>query len=190
MLENDGIAVPVPAVTDLFLYLCAHAGINHPEERSLLRYHDLALLMRQKQEDLEWDTLLEQAGQVGVVLPLRAVLARLDAIWPTIVPGHVVQRLAGLAVSRRERWLYSWQVEHTHDAWSELVLQVATLPGLRRKVCCLMETAFPSPAYLRQRYGLGHDSPWYSGYLHRAAVAARQVRGHLRGQRSKGRDVA
>jgi hypothetical protein len=179
-LSSAGCSVPVPAATDLLLYLCVHMGINHHGERGLLRFHDLALIVHDTRTVLDWDSFIGQTAQAGVTLYVCAVIAQLNGIWPGAVPGAVVERLAALQIDRRARWLYSWQVVHKHDAWSGLVLKVATLPGIRRKLGFLLETAFPSAAYLRQRYGLASEAPWYAGYVKRARIACGQALAHVR----------
>jgi hypothetical protein len=176
---GEGVFLPVPRPTDLLVHLCVHQGINHHGQSDLFRFYDIALLLHEMGTEIDWRAVIEQAAGAGVVLPLRVTLQCLEEIWPGTVPGEAMQALVALPVSRGERWVYSWAVDHAHNAGSDIVLKLATLPGLRCRLLCLLQMAFPSPAYMRRRYGLGPQTPWFAGYLRRAAIGVQQMRGHL-----------
>jgi hypothetical protein len=164
----------MPAPEDHLVYLSGHQVLQHGREHGLLRYVDLALLISRAGEALDWSQVIGRAADWRLVIPLQQALARLHELWPGGVPADAAAELGRMQPTGSELRLVRWAVDHPTPAWNTL-LAVVTLPGLRRRAGYLLEQMFPSPAYMRGRYGPQRPGLWPLAYLRRAGTGL----GHL-----------
>ncbi|MFQ5813737.1 MAG: nucleotidyltransferase family protein [Anaerolineae bacterium] len=175
-----GVEALVPAPEDHLVYLCGHLALHHRYSPALFRYHDMAVLIHHTGDVLDWDAVVQRAVDWRLVIPLQRTLARLGELWPETVPAGVAQEVAGLQPTRAERWIHEWVVGRPPNPTSDALLSLATMPGLGRRVRFVLEQAFPSPAYMRQRYCPQRPGLWPLAYLQRASLGLQYLLRRLR----------
>ena len=85
------------------LHLCGHLALHHAGQSDLLWLHDVAELLQQTAQTLDWELVLAQAQACDLVLSLRQTLARVVAMWQAPAPEGALARLASPAgVPRRK----------------------------------------------------------------------------------------
>ncbi len=138
------------------LYAAAHAMLQHGGEIAPLRwFYDLDLLIRHYRDRLDWELLLSQARKFEWGSALEAALAQTVAYFATPVPDPVRAALVGSPDRHRELVALKQQRPPTH-----ILLEGQKLMslGLYGRIRLILALAFPSPAYMRWRYGL--DNAW------------------------------
>jgi len=175
-----GPGARVPAPEDHLVYLCGHLALHHQYDLALLRLVDIALLIQRAGKALDWGQTLDRAVDWRLVIPVQHTLDRLERLWPGTIPSHVALRLARLQPHGSERRVYHWVVGHPRTPASDTLLALGTLPGLARRARFLLEVAFPSPAYMRQRYRPRHPGFWPLTYWQRAGLALQYLLRRLR----------
>jgi hypothetical protein len=178
-VEVAGVAALVPAPEDHLVYLCGHLALHHRHDPALLRYCDIAMLLQHTGEALDWDAVVQRAVDWRLVISLQRTLARLEELWPGMMPASIIQEIAALQPMRIERWIHKWVDEPRDDHIPNVVPALVTMPGAMRRVGFLLEALFPSPAYMRQEY-----CPQYSGlsprvYLHHVGLGLRYLLSRL-----------
>jgi hypothetical protein len=149
----------------MLLHLCGHAILHHRGER-LLWLYDVALLLRQSPA-LDWGQVQEQARAQHVVLPLQAVLSWLVAQrWVDLPPGQAEQ-IESLRASAQERRLYRTMTDPGGAPAARVASDVRGLSGWRERLAFVATQFFPSPAYMRRRYGVRHAALLPLAYLGR-----------------------
>jgi hypothetical protein len=134
------------------LYLAAHAMLKHGSRSAPLRwFYDLDLLVRFYSADINWDLILRQARLFQWSSSLYAALAQTHDYFNTRVPEQVLSTLS-----------------ESRDRHGELILAKGNVPSTRvleerqglmerkwfGKIIVIFGLLFPSPAYMRWRYGL------------------------------------
>jgi hypothetical protein len=175
-----GVEALLPSPEDHLIYLCGHLALHHQYDPALMRYYDMAAVLHSAGERLDWDTVLQRAGDWRLVIAVQRTLTRLEELWPGTVPGEAGRAIRRLQPTRAERAVHHWVAERPRTPTLNTLLSVATLPGLERKARFVLEAAFPSPAYMRQRYCPGHPGRWPLAYLLRLGWAARYLVQRLR----------
>ena len=166
-----GSGARMPAPEDHLVYLCGHLALHHEREPALLRYVDIALLIRYAGEALDWEQVVQRTADWRLVIPLQRTLAALEDLWPGVVPSAVAAQVARLQAGAPERRLHAWLAGHGRTPAFTVLLALATLPGLGRRAGYLLEQAFPSPAYMRRRYCPERPGLWPLMYLRRVGLA-------------------
>lgn len=172
---SDGVATSLPSTEDHLLCLCAHLSIHERYDPNLLRYCDLAAIIYDQNRALDWDTVLRRAVGWRLVIPLQRTLTKLNQIWPGMVPSGVVQIAAEQTPSRFERRMHRWVIDRPRTLSIDVLLSVLTTPRLDYKVRQFLEQAFPSPAYMRQRYNPRPSFLWPLSYLYRAGTIVKDL---------------
>ena len=177
-----GLALPAecwgalaPAAEDHVVYLCGHLALHHRYEPALMRYLDIALLVHRAGGTVDWPSVAARAADWRLVIPVQRTLARVEQTWPGVVPPAASAQVAQLRATRAERWVHDWVLEHDRTPASDMLLALATLPGLGRRARMLLELAIPSPDYMRQRYCPDHPGAWPLAYLRRGGLALRYL---------------
>jgi len=139
------------ASDDLLLYLLAYSVI-HRGHLSPSFFTDLRLLI--EKEPLHWPTIVEQAIQHHLKVPLYHGLRQLALSKPPIaIPSSVIQQLApATAAEQALEFLFRRLV--TTQPLPELghfLLWITQPPG--RRLAWLHRTLFPSSLFLLYRYG-------------------------------------
>lgn len=156
------------------LHLCAHLCLHHFGE-GLLWQNDVAELLARCAEGFDWDLLLGKAVEVQLARALQIVLPVAAADFGAPVPPEVLRRLPALPVSDPERLTFQ-RLMDPHQSGARLTLNfLLGLPGWREKLRYALTSAFPSPAYMRQRYRIPHPLllPFYYPYRWITGLARR-----------------
>ncbi|MEE8593302.1 MAG: nucleotidyltransferase family protein [Candidatus Bipolaricaulota bacterium] len=134
-----GLSTHVLSPSDTLLHVCGHALC--PESRASLRWVTDAWSIAVKCADLDWDAFLEAAARTNLALPLDVMLTylatHLDAPIPDLVLCSLTREATHLGVHGRYHGLRN----ATRD-W-------------RSRAFLLRWRLFPSPSYLRWKYGVG-----------------------------------
>jgi len=165
----------IPTPEDHFIFLCSHLALHERYSDDLLRYCDLAALIYHAGDALSWGKVIQQAVDWQLVLPLQRALLRLEELWPNTAPALVGQEIEGLQPTSTEKQIHRWVVERKQNPTSDALLFVATTEGIRRKIRLFLELAFPSPAYMRQRYDLPATRLWPLAYFQRIGLMFRSL---------------
>jgi hypothetical protein len=138
------------APEDNFVYLCAHLGLHHQYEPRLFRYVDL---LRLACRGLDWTAVRVRAVRWKLALPLQRCIEQLEMLWPGCLDANERAACAALPVTGAESRLHAWSAGREPTAFSHLVVYLIAQPGWGERLAYLLQTAFPGPGYLRQRYG-------------------------------------
>lgn len=167
------------------LYAAAHAMLQHGGETAPLRwFRDLDLLIRHYRDRLDWELLLSQARKFEWGSALEAALAQTVAYFATPVPEGVRAALAASPDHYRDLVAMKQERPATHILLEGRKLLSLNAYGRFRLALAL---AFPTPAYMRWRYGLDTSRAlplWYvlrwwgifKDALRTLAVLAQKVR--------------
>lgn len=156
-LVKTGIGMRFGAVLMLspeaqLLYAASHAMLQHGGQRSPLRwFYDIDQLIRQFQVRLDWNLLLKQAKIFEWGSALAAAIEQTREYFGTPIPAEVLSSLAVLT-DRHQAFVRQKQIQPaTHTLLEYQKFQTLDWNGRFRFVLAL---AFPTPAYMRWRYGL------------------------------------
>ena len=170
-----GVETHIPSAEDHLLCLCAHLAFHERYANDLLRYCDLAAIIHAAGENFDWETVFRQAAGWQMVIPLQRILVRLESFWPRTVPTSVVQEVDRLAPSLSEKQIHRWVLDRQRNPTADVLLYVASTPGILRKFGLFLEQIFPSPVYMRQRYNLRHAILWPLAYPWRAGLIIKNL---------------
>ena len=156
---------------DALLVACIHGPAHHDEkDRPLIWTYDVYLLA-EALSGPEWEDLVRCAEERGIRKLCLAALLESRECYGTRVPESAIRALSGATGERSARLL---DPRRRDFLWEDL----ASLDGWTNKLRFLQEAAFPSPAYLRERYSI--ESHWMlpALYVHRGLSGIiRRVRG-------------
>ncbi len=153
---------------DQVMYLCAHLVLHHGEHRlRLLWLCDIAEVIVQTGEKLDWAALLERAQAYNLLLPLQSVLPQLADAWQVPIPPAALERLREARPSPAERRLHNRLASHRRSVARRFWENLAGRPTWTERLRFAWSNLFPSPAYMRERYAIHHPLllPFY--YLYR-----------------------
>lgn len=175
-LDVAGINILELSFEDQIVYGCAHLALHHRYTHALYSYYELAALIRQAGPNPDWDAILVRARDWRCIIPLQRVLARLEKLWPGLVPAVALQQVRLLRPVFKERFV-NWWIEKTRGRPSfDHPLFWITMPGLLRRLEVILKDAFPSPAYMRKRYGPPPAGLWPVLYFQRFFQAFRLMK--------------
>lgn len=139
------------------LHLCAHLVLHHGgNEPRLLWLHDVAEVVVRYRGAVDWAALLSQARAGDLLAPLQRVLPRVAHGWQAPVPPAVLEELAQMSPSRAEARLIARLDAGHRPAGRRLWDDLADTPSWGRRLRMAWVHLFPTAAYMRRRYGIGH----------------------------------
>ena len=174
-LPVAGVDVSALSAEDHLVYDCAHLALHHEYDQALFRYYEMASLLLRAGPTFDWSAVVRRASAWQLVLPVQRLLSHLETLWPGTVPTQALAEISALQSTLAERWVHYWVVDQKRSRTARVMFDWLTMPGLRARMGYLLETAFPSPTYMRQRYGPAPGGLWPLLYLRRAAIAVRYV---------------
>jgi hypothetical protein len=174
-LQVTGVDVHALSAEDQVLHACGHLALHHNYDTALFRYYEMASVILQAGSAFDWDAVAARAVAWRLVLPVQRVLSRLATIWSGIVPVQALETMLALQPTTPERWVHGWLVKERDNLALKVVLSWLTLPGLGRRWRFLLETTFPSRAFLEQRYGPAPGGVWPLLHLRRVAAAIKYL---------------
>ncbi|MBI5296406.1 MAG: nucleotidyltransferase family protein [Chloroflexi bacterium] len=143
------------------LYAAAHAMLQHGGHKVPLRWeYDIDQLVRSYADRLDWRLLLSQARAFAWTSALREALSSARENFDTPIPRDVENQLVQ-TTDRHARLVAEKQIRPaTHIHRERLKWLSLNWMGRLQMLAALV---FPSPAYMRWRYGFqGHwRLPWY-----------------------------
>lgn len=172
---------PLPGGADFFglapeahlLYLCAHAEIVHGEADFLLqRYFDLHRLVISTPE-LDWGVVVERAADFGWTYAVERALQVTQRFFGTPLSSSVLDDLR-CARPAHENMARVTRRQEAVDAGERLLRRWDGLDWSAR-LRLAVGSFFPSPAYMRRRYGLGAGWQVALAYPYRWASALARV---------------
>lgn len=152
-LQLAGRQVLQPALADFLPYAFGHLALHHEYDPALLRDYEYLHLMRAAGPNLDWNQVIQKACDWRLVLPLQTMLPRLASLSPGAIPETVLAQAAALPASRAENRYHDLVVRQRTNYSLRALLAWWSLPGLLPRLGFLLETALPSPTYMRRRYG-------------------------------------
>ena len=179
-------AVPVPALgshalspcaSDALLLACVHRVAHHAGEADALWDFDIHLVAASLGVD-EASTFVTAVASSGVRAVAASTIAGAQARFGTRLPPPMVPLLE-FAADRREPT--SMFLEPGRRQVDVLSSDLAALHGWRARARLLLQHLFPSPAYMRAKYGLRSQALLPLAYARRIVAG---VPRWLRSQRS------
>ena len=151
------------------LIACLHRTAHHGTSDRLVWLYDIHLLAAMLSVG-EWDVVVARAGETGLAPVVAAGLAHAAAQLGTVLPPGVLARLHdGSAEPDPDVLMFlAGEPSRIHIAASDW----RRIHGLRRRLQFLREHLFPSPNYIRHRYGVSASAALPFLYAHRAVTGA------------------
>lgn len=175
------VAGDIPALAlapaDLLLHLCAHNFFHH-QGRLLRADVDVAFVASHYGPELDWETVVETAVDLDLLLGVRQSLARAAGLWFAPIPRPVLARLEALRPRARERAMLAGQ----RGEFLKLLRTLATLPTLGHRADFVKGQLFPSRDYLAWRYDVPVSSPAPVAYARRYGSGLRGLVSELFGR--------
>lgn len=150
----DGLSVPVFQREAQLLHLCGHLALHHSHHRQLLWMHDIAALLHQESQHMDWERLLALAAASDLVLSVRSTLARVCSLWTLPIPEEVLHRLGAMPVSRQEESSFLSRTAPKRPVVQRFWTDLLALPAWRERWRFALGHLFPTASYMRQRYGV------------------------------------
>ncbi len=88
-----GVPVRVPDTTDLLFFTCFHSR-KRDAQASCRWVVDALTLIQRVDPPIDWDALLDRAGDAGLLLPIRDTLSYLQREFDAAIPADVLWRAA------------------------------------------------------------------------------------------------
>jgi hypothetical protein len=168
MIQVAGVVTRSLAIEDMLIYSSVHMA-HHGYRATISRYFDMAVLVKQAGTGLDWAELLGRASAWRVRPPLVRMLRKIEKMWPGVLPIGVLPAVEQLRPGWRERWT-DWGLREIKNFEARsILLTVLNTPGLGWRLRFILETAFPSPDYLRHYFGSAAGKLWPLLYLRRLA---------------------
>lgn len=155
-----------------FLYLCAHALLQHGDEtRYLLRFLDLHRLLTHS--PITWETIVDQAVALGWTTAAARALRTTHDYFQTAIPDDVLNALHArrpahedsTRVARLSGGGSRWQ--HVRDRLEKM--------SPRERMIYLLRVAIPGTAYMRERYRVPTGQAVWPYYVYRWFDQARDI---------------
>jgi hypothetical protein len=154
-VQVDGAGALTLGPEPLLLHLCAHLALHH-RGQGLRWLHDIAEVLHFFESRLDWELLLAKAVEYDLVLPLQQIVPRVVEGWGAPAPAGALERLRRLEPSPEEVRVFKWLTADERPVAQRFWADLASTPGWSQRLRYGLGNLFPSPAYMRQRYGVRH----------------------------------
>lgn len=164
-----GIETSTLCHADLLLHLCLHL-LHKGTQAPLLWYYEIDRLIRQNKDSLNWNTVVDQAREMGLAGLIAEVLATIAYHFHSPMPRSILNRLrtpSRNGALRSPAPVREWMLTHSSLNGREEFALLCSLPGLRSKLAYAAALLFPSPRYMAQRYALSGPLDLPRAYLGR-----------------------
>lgn len=149
----DNVSAQMLGPEAQILHLCAHLLLHHGGS-DLLWHNDVVQVIRFYDSRIGWDELLTRGEALGLGLALRTILRAVVDEWGAPIPIHIVGKLSELSVSPTEARLVRALTTPGRSPAKRLWSDLMSLPGWQQRLSFALINLFPSPEYMRQRYGI------------------------------------
>jgi hypothetical protein len=153
------------------LYLSAHLALHH-RLHGLRWFLDLALLLHQHQETLDWDKVIASAQAFELLQAVQATLDRLADYWPSLPLDGPKEQLHQLKPTPFERRLFRLLTAEPRTPFLDFYTDILSLPDRRARIRFVLFNIFPQPAYMTHRYGAQQAWQLPYWYLYRLGEGA------------------
>jgi len=137
---------------------------------SLLQHYEIAAILLQSGQALNWGAVFSRASTLRVVIPLQRILSTVATLWPAVIAPRTMETLAEQKPSRTEHWV-DGRLESVENKETIIgILAWFTTAGVLRRFRYILETLIPSPAYLKKYFGPAPLGLWPLLYLWRVAA--------------------
>ncbi len=157
------------------IYLSGHLMLSHGEARSqLLWFYDLHLILQKWSERIDWDLLVERAGELEWAPVVSAALEGVQKRFGSRIPEGVLEQLDGLKQERAAELvkMRSQEIFLDRAVGRLLVLQTKDWPGRAKMLWAFL---FPSPEYIHQHHNPRPSWLWPLYYPYRWGYMLRDV---------------
>ncbi|MBN1304050.1 MAG: nucleotidyltransferase family protein [Anaerolineales bacterium] len=172
-----GVDVLALSPEDDLVYACAHLGLHHGYDQRLFRYYEMARLVLEARESLDWEAVLLRAEAWQIILPVQTILHRLEALWPGLAPQSVLAASAQMIPGRLETFTAAWNWLTKGRPIFDHPLVWITYPDWRQRPLILLQDLFPGRGYMLWRYGPAPGGFWPLLYFVRLFRAVLKIFG-------------
>jgi len=147
------VSVLEMSVDDQIVYYCAHVVIQHHSEHSLLRYYEIAAVIRELNSILDWQKVEKYAKGWKLILPLQTVTKKVEEFWPGAVPAFVINSIKKTKPALSEEFIHKWYEITSNNPSFEHLLTWLTMSGIKRRFSFIFEEVFPNQEFMAKNYG-------------------------------------
>jgi len=148
------------------IYLPAHLALHH-RFQGLCSQLDLALLIMQNQDRLDWQEVITTARSFELLSVLRATLERLAVCWPELPIDEPRRLLHTLQPSPADARLFRLLTAEGRTAMLDHYITLVSLPDFAARAHYAWVSTFPQPAYMMAQYAIKRRWQLPYWYLHR-----------------------
>jgi hypothetical protein len=175
-LSDDAIAVPAlapnargPALWRALILACVHRTAHHGTSSRLIWLYDIHLLAGRLTSH-DWDCVVDAAARKGLAPVIAAGLVDTVQAFDTALPASLLQRLHDFnAAADRDVIAF---LESPPSLLRIAASDWRRLRSWRGRARFVREHLFPSPSYIRHRYGISSPVALPLLYAHRIASGA------------------
>ncbi len=151
----DVVGEPVlqMSVEDMILHACGHRSLHHHDHSDLSRYYELAWWIHHAAHPVDWQSVLARCESWKLTIALQGFAPTVEALFPGTFAAEFLQALQSQVPSRSDRKMHDWLVRYAHTPLSMVIPARWTPAAVLDALGLLLETIFPGPRYLEQRYG-------------------------------------
>jgi hypothetical protein len=146
-----GVPALVLGPEALLVHLCGHLALHHAA-LGLLWWNDIAEVLTQYGQRIDWTRFVSTVEQLGVLLPVRTVLTRSAEEWHAPLPEPAVWAMACGRVSPDERRAFDRVSAGEQPVARRFWADLASMPEWRQRLRFARTNLFPSAEYMRRRY--------------------------------------
>ncbi len=170
-VEYGTQTTPILGPEAQLIHLSVHLLQHHRSEwaDSLRSLHDIAEVIINYQDQLDWDLLISKIEEFQLIIPIKQVLLRVWRDWQIPILEKIVNKLNALIPSPVEVQAINQLMMLERGADSRFTaLTLRSLPTWQLRLQYIFKNLlFPSTGYMRQRYNIRYPLllPFY--YPHR-----------------------
>jgi hypothetical protein len=162
---------PEAQVLQLCAHITHHGGWRHA---GLVYLHDVAEVIAQYRECLDWSELLKRCQEYRLVLTVRQILDRISRYWSGLIPVAVIDQFNAVRPSSEELRVVTWQTGTRRPAL-DFPSTLRYIPTWRQRLRFAWAVLFPSPAFMQYRYRIAHPLLLPLFYAYRLLGSGRVV---------------
>ncbi|MEP7200065.1 MAG: nucleotidyltransferase family protein, partial [Chloroflexota bacterium] len=161
-----GVSATVLADEELLVYLAVHVALHHQWSR-LIWLCDIALLLARAGDRLDWARVLAVAEANTLTLALRETLHKVAEDFGVPLAPDACARLDAATISAAERRAWDALTQPGRGAARSFWDDLLAIGDTRARAAFAFANLFPSPAYMRRRYGVSNTIALPVAYVRR-----------------------
>lgn len=169
---SDGFSFTTLTPEAHFLYLCAHALLQHGgETRYLLRFLDLHRLITHS--PIAWEIVVDQAVVLGWTTAAAQALRVIHDYFQTPIPDDVLNTLQARRPAHEDATRIA-RLSGAGSRWQHVRDRLGKMSS-RDRLIYLVRVTVPGPAYMRERYRVPVGKAVWPYYGYRWFDQARDI---------------